>query len=93
MVGSDDKAKEAVCYANELKKDFENLYTSMVETGDAKWIYYGSQDGVLINYPGFLWPRCGGRRRRLDPGGIESTPWFQIFKPDERENLLFALST
>jgi len=88
VVGSDDKAKEAVCYANELKKDFENLYTSMVETGDAKWIYYGSQDGVLINYPGFLWPRseqgCG---ETYDP---RIRPWMMSAATGPK-NIIFIL--
>ena len=27
----------------------------MIELGDAKWLFYGSKDGVLINFPGIVW--------------------------------------
>jgi len=60
---TEDEALNAVCYTEGLQEDFAQSHAA--DTEDTfKWRYYGSREGVLVNYPGFLWQRdfksCGG---------------------------------
>ena len=58
LVGtSEASVKAAVCAASQFKSELPELYYDLVETGDTKWIYYGTASGALLNFPGFLWPR------------------------------------
>ena len=47
--------KRTACEAKHVDPTLRNLYGSMIEEGDAKWLFYGSKDGVLINFPGIVW--------------------------------------
>ena len=47
--------KRTACEAKHVDATLRNLYGSMIEEGDAKWLFYGSKDGVLINFPGIVW--------------------------------------
>ena len=47
--------KRTACEAKHVDPTLRNLYGSMIEQGDAKWLFYGSKDGVLINFPGIVW--------------------------------------
>ena len=47
-----------MCYTDGLDAALEDLYTS--EESELKWMYYGTAEGVLINYPGLLSPRGTG---------------------------------
>ena len=47
--------KRTACEAKHVDATLRNLYGSMIEEGDAKWLFYGSNDGVLINFPGIVW--------------------------------------
>ena len=57
---TDRSAKNVACYMDGMQSVFQSLHA---EAEDAKWMYYGSKDGVYVNYPGFLWERdlngCG----------------------------------
>jgi len=52
---SDYSVKRTACEANHINANLTSLYDSMIELGDAKWLFYGSKDGVLINFPGIVW--------------------------------------
>ena len=58
----------AVCYTNGLETTFKSIATT---ESDLKWQYYGTQEGVLVNYPGFLWGGCEGST--YDP---RERPWY-----------------
>jgi Mg-chelatase subunit ChlD len=47
--------KRTACEATHVDPTLRDLYGSMIEQGDAKWLFYGSKDGVLINFPGIVW--------------------------------------
>ena len=52
---SDYAVKKAAVLGSELESELASMYTSLIEVGDAKWLYFGTKDGVLVNYPGFIW--------------------------------------
>ena len=58
----------AVCYTQGLETTFKSIATT---ESDLKWQYYGTQEGVLVNYPGFLWGGCEGST--YDP---RERPWY-----------------
>ena len=37
--------KRTACEANHINTNLTRLYDSMIELGDAKWLFYGSKDG------------------------------------------------
>jgi len=47
--------KRTACLAAHLQPNLTAMYSTMIETGDTKWLYFGSKDGVIVNYPGFVW--------------------------------------
>lgn len=49
------KVKKTACLAKHAEGNLTSLYTSLIEQGDGKWVYFGSDDGVLFNFPGFVW--------------------------------------
>eukprot|EP00873_Tetraselmis_striata_P045513 jgi/Tetstr1/465777/TSEL_010401.t2 len=86
--GADVKA--VVCAANQFRAELPELYYDLVETGDTKWIYYGTASGALLNFPGFLWPR--------DRDGCDATydprrrPWMMSAATGPK-NVVFILDT
>jgi len=58
----------AVCYTQGLETTFKSLATG---DSDLKWMYYGTMEGVMVNYPGFFWGDCEGST--YDP---RERPWF-----------------
>ena len=58
----------AVCYTQGLETTFKSLATG---DSDLKWMYYGTMEGVMVNYPGFYWGDCEGST--YDP---RERPWF-----------------
>ena len=62
---AEHKVKKTACLAKHAEGNLTSLYTSLIEHGDGKWVYFGSNDGVLFNFPGFVWDanvedaRCG----------------------------------
>ena len=56
----------AVCYTEGLEPTFQAIGQS---ESDLKWMYYGSMEGVLVNYPGYYW----GAQDTYDP---RERPWF-----------------
>ena len=56
----------AVCYTEGLEPTFQAIGQS---ESDLKWMYYGSMEGVFVNYPGFYW----GAQDTYDP---RERPWF-----------------
>jgi Mg-chelatase subunit ChlD/predicted Ser/Thr protein kinase len=52
---NDYSVKRTACQAKYVDSTLRGLYDSMIEKGDAKWLFYGSKDGVLINFPGIVW--------------------------------------
>eukprot|EP00854_Cymbomonas_tetramitiformis_P020861 gene20861-25015_t len=46
---------QVACYTQNLQSTFRTLDEEA--EGSLKWIYYGSVEGVLVNYPGILWER------------------------------------
>ena len=61
-------AMNAACYTQGLE-----AYAKAQAAADPslKWQYFGSQEGVLVNYPGFTWGDCAGST--YDP---RVRPWF-----------------
>ena len=51
------------CWTSGVDDTFRQLKEQLVDTGQAKWLYFGDQSGVLVNFPGLLWERseddCG----------------------------------
>ena len=43
-----------MCYTDGIEDTFKAMYDDDAD-GMLKWLYYGSSEGVLVNYPGFLW--------------------------------------
>ena len=60
---SDYGVKKAAVLGSELESELASMYTSLIEVGDAKWLYFGTKDGVLVNYPGFIWGEDNERTR------------------------------
>ena len=54
------KVKKTACLAKHAEGNLTSLYTSLIEQGDGKWVYFGSDDGVLFNFPGFVWDTSVG---------------------------------
>ena len=55
LLASDYSVKRTACEAKHIRSNLADMYNSMIEKGDAKWLFYGSKDGVLINFPGIVW--------------------------------------
>ena len=53
-VSDADEIKNVVCYTDGIEDTFKAMYDDDAD-GMLKWLYYGSSEGVLVNYPGFLW--------------------------------------
>ena len=53
-VSDADEIKNVVCYTDGIEDTFKAMYDDDSD-GMLKWLYYGSSEGVLVNYPGFLW--------------------------------------
>ena len=51
------KVKKTACLAKHAEGNLTSLYTSLIEHGDGKWVYFGSNDGVLFNFPGLFGTR------------------------------------
>ena len=45
--------KNAVCYTDDLDPYMRGVYEA--HNSELKWLYYGTAEGVLVNYPGFHW--------------------------------------
>ena len=45
------------CIAHSMSTVFQNEYVDFMENGNVKWLYIGLENGNLMNFPGFLWPR------------------------------------
>ena len=64
-LGAAGTNQKTACLAKHAEGNLTSLYTSLIEHGDGKWVYFGSSDGVLFNFPGSLWDanvedaRCG----------------------------------
>ena len=52
---SDAALKRTACLANHLQPNLTSMYSTMIETGDTKWLYFGTKDGIIVNFPGFVW--------------------------------------
>ena len=82
-------AKDVACYMEPVGDTFAKLRSDLLAKGDAKWLYYGSTDGVYYGYPGALWdremkedefwdPDSGEPQTKLDCGRTYDTrtrPW------------------
>eukprot|EP00959_Pyramimonas_sp_CCMP1952_P382519 8015664-Pyramimonas_sp.AAC.1 len=44
-----------VCYTEGMNAHFRSIQQQ--SQLQLKWLYYGTTEGVLVNYPGFLWER------------------------------------
>lgn len=53
---TDAQIKKVACSLNNTMANFQSIYSNQIESSDVKWLYYGSQEGVLANFPNFLWP-------------------------------------
>jgi hypothetical protein len=74
LLASAYSVKRTACEAKHIQADLTDMYNNMIEKGDAKWLFYGSKDGVLINFPGIVWDeniaddQCGtGYDARIRP--------------------------
>ena len=71
-VTADADIKNAVCYSEDARSTIVDIYTN--QSGSVKWLYYGSSEGVLVNYPAFLWGwSCGSCSDSYDP---RLRPWW-----------------
>ena len=74
--------KRTACEAKHVDATLRNLYGSMIEVGDAKWLFYGSEDGALINFPGIVGRRR--RRRYVRRAAARIRPWHMPARPARR---------
>ena len=67
------------CLAHSMRSVFQREYVDFIEAGDVKWLYVGLDNGNLINFPGFLWPRGPGHADQ--PGCAAANPYSPLYRP------------
>ena len=71
--------KNAVCYTEGIDSYFANIAWN--DESEYKWMYYGTQEGVLINFPGLLSEREDCNAGTYDP---RTRPWYVCVRARER---------
>mmetsp|Transcript_19097 Transcript_19097/g.30868 ORF Transcript_19097/g.30868 Transcript_19097/m.30868 type:complete len:174 (-) Transcript_19097:3-524(-) len=66
------------------------MYSTMVQTGDAKWLYFGSHDGVVVTYPGFVWADPGAANKCDEDYDSRLRSW-QMIAATGPKNLVLVL--
>ena len=84
--------KRTACEAKHINANLTRLYSSMIELGDAKWLFYGSKDGVLINFPGIVWDEDIGENTCGTTYDARIRPWFMTGATGPK-NVILILDT